>query len=184
MKRLVAAAVAVTAVGVLSWLATNGRYPAGIMHVSSIGMAVTLAELRSTSELVMLVRPTGTSNVHWNSADNQQWQDREGASAMIVRDDVFEVSMIVKGSYKDPYITIRGVGGVVGDVTYVHDQQEPWVSGGLYLVFLNYQPTPTREGTEMAWAESYFGQSAFRLREGDLWKNSAQLAVRLQDISE
>lgn len=132
--------------------------PPQIAHhiiVSSVSFEYTLDELTTHADAIAVVRATGNDRVHWNNATNAKWVSDEPGGAMIYNDQEALVVDLVRGEL-DQMLTIRNVGGTVGDTRYELEGLAPLVQGVDYLVFLKTFETPTQEGTETA--ISFFGQ--------------------------
>ena len=107
-----------------------------------------LGDLQRKAESIAVVRPTGASQMRWNSDANKAWTPEVGSGklALIYRDDDFEVVRLVAGATLPSKVVIRGLGGTVGSDKHVYDGQPEWQKGREYLVFLRHEDTPTRIG--------------------------------------
>lgn len=147
----------------------------------SVSVPMTVDDLTRAAEIVAVVRPTGKSDVHWNNASNTAWTS-DTLRAMIYNDQEVDVIRVLRGK-TPPTLTIRNIGGTVGDTTFELSGLEPLKSGQEYLVFLEGVATPTETGTE--WALSFVAQ-----QRGVFWKtgagfaNSDGLSVTVETFNE
>lgn len=153
MRRGILAAAVISALAALNALAAPPQITSHLV-ASAVIVPMDLKQLWGKAETVALVRPTGQNTIHWNNADNRQWESDLGR-AMIYNDQVVEVLKVNKGKTSS-VLTIRNIGGVVGNVRYEVDGLTELQAGTEYLVFLATFDTPTREGFERA--VSFVGQ--------------------------
>lgn len=133
--------------------------------VTTVSVEHSIEDLTRGATVVAIVEPTGRDRVHWNSADNTRWEsDRPGAT-MIYNDQEVRVVKVLQGTITSPTLTVRNIGGVVGDVEYRIEGLDPLMKGRSYLLFLREFETPTREGTERAWSFVAQEQGVFALSE-------------------
>jgi len=181
MKRLaIAFVVAIAGFGVLTQVA---QQPATRHHIvlSSVGSTpLTIAEMTEAADVVALVRPTGMDRVHWNSAANSSWTPTDERLAMIYNDQQVEVVDLLRGRVGQS-ITIRNIGGLVGDTLMEMEGLEPLDPPSTYLVFLETVDTPTREGWESALSFISQGQGIF-VSDGRGFVNDYGLSVTLEDL--
>lgn len=84
--------------------------------------------------------------------------------ALIYTDTEFRIDGVIRGSARPgDAMTIRTAGGVADNVDVRIDGTTDLVRGETYLLFLEYVATPTRSGSEFAWAPVSLGQGVFHL---------------------
>ncbi len=146
------AAFAILTIGLVAGL------PPKLAHhiiASSVSFEYTLDELTEKADAIAVVRATGNDRVHWNNASNAKWVPDKPGGAMIYNDQDVTVVELVRGDL-DSSLTIRNIGGTVGDTRYELEGLEPLTKGVDYLVFLKTFETHTQEGSEKAL--SFVGQ--------------------------
>ena len=131
-----------------------------------------VSDLLDRSDAVALVTPVGTPDVRWNAADNKPWAlDQLGRRSHIFRDQTMKVLATLVGKLPADKVVVRGVGGTIDNIT-VEDRDEPeLLEGAVYLVFLAWRDTPTREGSEPAWTIVWQENGVFSHLSGD-WTNA------------
>lgn len=97
-----------------------------------------LSTLTEMSDIVATVVASGPVTVHWNSRSNSAWESTEdhGQIPMIVTDQAVTVESAAKGAIEGETLTIRTVGGLVGNDLFVDDDSRTMGKGRTYLVFL------------------------------------------------
>jgi len=145
--------------------------PIRVITVFGSTPEVSIRDRISGADAIAVLKFTGESRAHWNSADGREWKAASLArGAWIYRDDVMEVVQTFRGNLP-PEITVRSVGGVVEDVRMDYDGQPEWPAGQHYLVLLERQPTPTKESFEEAWTPFYMDLGVFVRDDNDGWRN-------------
>lgn len=125
----------------------------------------TLSDLVRQAEVIALVRIEVLGDARWGSADNKQWEpELLEPPAFIYTDDRAAVTRVLKGSLSG-FVTIRRIGGVVGDVHMVAPDEPEWKAGHDYLVLLEQREMPTKEGRETAWRAVFDSDGAFAIIE-------------------
>lgn len=145
--------------------------PTTVIRVEPVFAEQDVRALAADAETIAILRPTGSTDVHWNSADGQPWTAESLAhGAWIYRDDEMEVVRTIRGVLPDT-IVVRGVGGKVGNVEMVYEGQPEWRAGQSYLVLLRQEQTPTREGFELHWTVPFHDLGVFESVGPDAWVN-------------
>jgi hypothetical protein len=174
------AALLLASIGVLILLASAlhsaGRDIDGSVFISGANARVAHEELARRADLVLLVRPTTDSREHWNNAANSKW-GTPGETSFIYRDDTLSVVRVLSGSYAEPTIAVRTVGGTSSRFRMVFDGQPQFRGSGSYIVFLDRQATPTKEGAQQAWVPVAMEQGVFE-PSGSEWRNAALAVLR------
>lgn len=148
--------------------------------------AYSMRDLAAAAEAIAIVAPTGKSDVHWNSRDNAEWTGTGVSSRhpYIYRDDEVKVVRSLKGASPQPTMTIRGIGGTIGDVTMQMDGQPEWQVGQRYVVFLRQEKTPTKEGSEVAWTVVWMANGVFADAGSGLWRQpGGPMSLTDQDLT-
>ena len=145
-----------------------------------------LGDLQRKAESIAVVRPSGASQMRWNSDANKAWTPEVGSGklALIYRDDDFEVVRLVAGATLPSKLVIRGLGGTVGSDKHVYDGQPEWQKGREYLVFLRQEDTPTESGMEKALTIVWIGHGAFRSAGSGEWVNEVGFALNEADLAK
>jgi len=152
----------------------NRPDPHRYISVDASYPSFTLVDIARRSDAVAILEFGGTTRAFWNSSDNKEWapETASGKQAWIYRDDGFRVLKVLRGSLPTPTLTVRGVGGTVGDVTVTLEGQVDWVTDLPYLMFLRQDNTPFREGFERAWTVVWTGHGALESLGGGRWSNA------------
>ena len=176
--RLLAAGglTAVLAVGAIS-ITTMNRATNHIV-AAAVSSAYTLDELDLGADWIAVVRPTGSNDVHWNSADRAAWTSEKAGRALIYNDQQAEVLQVIKGDLKGR-VVIRNIGGTVGDTRYEIEGLKALRQGATYLVYLKAFDTPTKEGSERAISFVGQEQGIFELA-GSEWTSHWGLTIPAQ----
>lgn len=119
----------------------------------------------------------------WNNTDNTEWGDL-GVDAYIYRDSEVRVVRALRGSLPST-VTVRGLGGTVGDVTLDFEGgATEWIAGDRYLVFLEVGPFPMRDRSEPFWTPVRLSQGVFEQTESG-WRDSIQsLEISDDELSQ
>lgn len=151
--------------------------PATVITVDGIRPEWTPADLLAEADAIAIVEPTGQMDVHWNSADRRQWGPGSGARVpWIYRDDRMRLVRTFRGSLPEVF-DLRGVGGTVGDVHMDYVDQPDWQVGQRYLVLLEQEDTPTKEGFERMWSVFQMELGTFVPDGPGRWRNVDSSAV-------
>lgn len=129
---------------------------------SALPPALTVDQLMEGATIIAVVEPTGNDFVHWNNASNTRWESDTPGRALIYNDQEVRVERVLKGKAPD-ILTIRNIGGVVGDTRYEIEDLEPLVPGKQYVVLLAEYSTPTQDGFEQAISFVAQGQGIFEI---------------------
>lgn len=160
------------------------RPPSLAHHIvaSASSIRYTLQDLQNAAEIIAVVKPTGKDSEHWNNAKNSAWVSEKPGRAMIYNDQEVVVVDVIRGQAPST-LTIRNIGGTVGDTMYELEGLEPLEQGAQYLVFLKTFQTPTEEGTEAALSFVGQDQGVF-MRSGDAFANDLGLSVTPDMLQE
>lgn len=166
-----------------SW-AAMGNQPAlrhHLMVARVVTTPMTVAQLTDAADIVAMVRPTGNNWAHWNSTANAAWDSSDERLPMIYNDQEVSVVELFRGTVADR-LTIRNIGGTVGDTAFELEGLDALAPGSVYLVFLESVQTPTREGWEMA--VSFVGQEegVFLVTNSGNLENAYGRSVKLSDL--
>lgn len=179
MKRvLLTVGVLIAGVGLLA-----GRPPAIAHHIvsSAISAPLTLEQLARAADMVVVVRPTGSDAVHWNSKTNTKWTSDGPARPMIYNDQEVAVVDVLQGRASATF-TVRNIGGVIGDTKYEFEGLEPLAKGEVYLLFLETVETPTKEGLQSAVSFVGQDQGVFRSVGSGVFANNLGLIARIDEL--
>jgi hypothetical protein len=131
------------------------------------------SDLLSNAEAIVLADFQETLRASWNSLDGREWTSSSPSRpAFIYSDDRLRFAATLRGPNANT-VDVRTVGGVVGDVEMVLDNQPHWRSGQRYLLFLRQEDTPLQDGVERRWTVLWSEQGVFEPDGGGDWINRA-----------
>jgi hypothetical protein len=132
-----------------------------VVHVRATYGEYVPEELLARSDAVAVIRVMAIGTARWNSATNQPWAlDEIGLRSHIYTDTPVEVVRPIEGVLPEEF-WVRGVGGRVGGVRVIYDEQPVLEEGREYLAVLAYVDTPMETGTEGAWTFVWSGHGLF-----------------------
>lgn len=130
-------------------------------------------DLLEQADAVVIARYVGNERLRWNSRDGQEWKGSSlGRPAYIYRDDGFAVTRVASGVAPD-WISVRTVGGRIGDVQMIYEGQPSWDGSQDYLLFLRQEDTPLDSGSERAWTLLWMEQGVFEPNARGGWTNAS-----------
>lgn len=136
------------------------------IEITSTTEEWSIADLTAAAEMIAIVVPTGSSDAHWNNADNSRWESKDPRRVpMIYNDQVVDVLRVLKGDMPSELI-IRNIGGTVDNVEFVFEGLRPLKAGSQYLVYLERVEAPTDQGFEAAISFVAQGQGLFEFTDG------------------
>jgi hypothetical protein len=174
-----AAALLAGAVG----LANAGRT---LTIVDSVSRQQDLASLLERSAVVALVRPSGSSSAHWNSRDNKPWaaNARSGGLPMIVTDESVAVERAWRGASAGDVVTVRTLGGVVGNHEFRDADSKALRQGAAYLVFLRLDDWAGRDVVDRQVLSPVGRAQGVFVIQGGRFVNSDGLSFTAKDLDK
>lgn len=147
------------------------------IHLATSAVAMSKDDFSVRADVIVIARPTQEQSQHWNSTRNEEWvaPDDSGIIPMIVTDAVFAVERTLVGDHADS-VTVRLVGGTVGDIRMTLDGMPNLSSGARIVLFLEEVQWPTAEGFDTVLAPIGEGQGIF-VESGLTWTNAAGLSI-------
>lgn len=162
--------------------------PSQVSQVSVFAPAypyISADELAANADAIVIVRPTGEGNVHWNSSDGRAWSSTDrNRPAYIYDDQDVTVERTLSGSVSPGLLRIRKLGGTVDGFQMVFENDPSWNSGDTYLVFLREYETPTQTGTERYWTILWMDRGVFAKGIDGAWTNAnAGLTIQAAELA-
>jgi hypothetical protein len=151
-----------------------------VYNIDGSSPLLTVEELTEYADDVVVARASGRADVHWNNRANAEWGDPSALLSMILHDE--HLSVTREGNRTGGEITIRQLGGTIGNVTFENHEAREFAANEDLLLFLRWADTPTQEGSERMLTVVGPGIGTFRLNSGGNWENVARQVITPQEV--
>ena len=151
---------------------------------SAMFPAFSVDDLAARAEAVILIRPTGHADVHWNSDDRRSWTSADRSNpALIYSDEEMTVEQILRGPSLPRLITVRKYGGTADGTLMIFDDDPDLRANQRYLAFLKQRDTAARSGPERYWTLVAMDLSVFAEGPNSTWTNGHGLTIDESDFA-
>lgn len=136
-------------------------------------------DLAEAAEAVAVLRIAESGAPRWNSEANKPWvsDDPFSRTPLVFQDHKAAVVRVVAGKSLGDEVTIRTIGGRVGQVDVSMESEASLVEGRTYLLYLRQVDFPMQEGSERSWTVVAGSQGVFSEQGGGEWVSSGGLKV-------